>query len=127
MPAAIALCGSMVVIFCLFGEHIMWLMYGNRYEAAGSVLAQYSLAIFPMTIAVLVAHFLIALGRNLFSWFFFACAVLEVATIHFWHPSLGAVIGILGAFNTLLAVVGCCLVWREMDPPVGDRSKECTT
>ena len=122
MSAAVALCGAMVTVFCLFGEHIMWAMYGQRYEAAGGVLAQFSLAIFPMTIVVLVAHFLIALGRTFFSWLFFACAVMEVATIHFWHPNLGTVVGILGAYNTFLVLVGCCLLWLEMPPPDAHRS-----
>ena len=113
MPAAIALCGCMVLVFFLFGEHVIGMMYGNRYEAAGSLLAPYSLALFPMAVVVLVAHFLIAQGKALFSWFFFACAVMEVATIHFWHPHLGAVVAVLGAYNTLLAIVGCGMLWLE--------------
>jgi len=56
---------------------------------------------------------LIAQGKVLFAWLFFALAPLQLLAIFFWHQKVWIVLAILGAFGTLMIFIGYGLLWRE--------------
>ncbi len=108
------LCGAAAVCYAVGGRWLVGLLYGERYPEAGGLLASYGFAILPMALVMVAEHFLIAQGRVVFAWLFVLIAPMQVAAIHFWHPNLQAVIGIIGLCGTVLAVTGCgILLWES--------------
>ena len=109
------LCGAAAVGYAVCGRWLVSLCYGDRYPEAGGLLAAYGFAILPMALVMVAEHFLIAQGRVVFAWLFLLVAPLQVAAIHVWHPSLQAVIGIVGAGGAALAVAGGgILLWESL-------------
>lgn len=107
------LCGVAAVAYAVWGNWLVRVLYGGRYADAGGLLASYGFAMLPMALVMVAEHFLIAQGRVLFAWLFVLLAPIQVATIHFWHPSLQAVIATIGLFGTLLAAAGCGILMHE--------------
>lgn len=107
-------CGSAAIFFGLAGRRVVQAVYGPDLAEAGVLLQMYGFAMLPITIVMVVENFLMAQGRTLFAWLFLVACPLQVWAIHVWHPSLAAVIGVIGLLNTALVGVGLAIVgWRR--------------
>ena len=106
IAATIILSLLVVVIFMLAGKPLLAVLYGNRYSDANELLPLYGLAMVPLALVILAEHYLIAKGKVLFAWLFFALAPLELIALHYFHSDLRSVIFIIGAFGSVLAVLG---------------------
>ena len=106
-----ALCSLAAVVYWLFGEWLVSLLYGKPYAGAGELLRWYGFAILPMALVMVAEHFLIAQGRVLFAWLFLGMAPLQVLAIHFWHAQLWMVIAIMGLCGAALFTVGYAMLW----------------
>lgn len=95
-----------VAIFMLAGKPLLAVLYGNRYSDAAELLPLYGLAMVPLALVIIAEHYLIAKGKVLFAWLFFALAPLELLALHYFHSDLRSVIFIIGAFSSALAVLG---------------------
>jgi O-antigen/teichoic acid export membrane protein len=110
----VVMSGGAAAAYAVHGPWLIALLYGPRYADAGGLLAAYGFAMLPITVVMVVENFLMAKGRSLFAWLFIALCPLEVLTIHFWHPSPMAVVGVIGGFNLLLLVAGGVVAWLQM-------------
>lgn len=119
LSATALLCGAAAMVYFVAGPWLVRLLYGEKYGAAGSLLAVYGLAMVPMALAMVMQGFLVAKGRTLFCWATAVLAVVEMAVLRGWHPSLQAVIGTIAACNTVLAVAGGILMVPEFCHPTG--------
>lgn len=113
-----AVCGAAAVFFAVAGRSIMQILYGPDYADAGVLLAVYGFAVLPITIIIVVENFMMATGRTLFTWLFLIICPLQILAIHVWHPSLVAVIGVLGLCNGLMMAAGLAVVWSLRRKPV---------
>ncbi len=114
IAATALLCGAAAVFYVVTGPAFMKVLYGDKYGQAGNLLMVYGLAMVPMALAMVLQGFLFARGRAAYCWVIAGLAIAEVALIHAWHPSLYAIIGVVGGFNTALAVVGLILMAAEL-------------
>lgn len=107
------LCGAGAIIYFLFGERIIGLLYGENYRGAGEVLKFFGFAVFPMALVMVAEHFLIAKGRVLFAYLFVFVAPLQLVAIHFYHDSLQMVVAVMGVSGLLLTLLGYGLLFLE--------------
>jgi O-antigen/teichoic acid export membrane protein len=119
LGATALLCGAAALVYFVAGPWLVRVLYGERYGAAGSLLAVYGLAMVPMALAMVIQGFLVAKGRTFFCWVVAALAAGELAVLRAWHPSLHAVIGTIATFNTMLAVIGGILMVPEFRSAAG--------
>lgn len=104
--ATIVLSLVVVAIFMVAGKPLLAVLYGNHYSDASELLPLYGLAMVPLALVILAEHYLIAKGKVLFAWLFFALAPLELLALHYFHSDLKSVIFIIGSFGSALAVLG---------------------
>lgn len=107
----IVLCGLAALVYFLFGEWLIALLYGENYSDSGQLLKYFGLAMFPMALVVVVVNFLIANGRFFFAYLFLAVAPLQIGAIYLFHDSLLTVVSILGISGLVLTVIGYGYLW----------------
>jgi O-antigen/teichoic acid export membrane protein len=113
LVAALVLCGAAALAYLILGPCVVALLFGGKYQIAGKLLSAYGLAVMPMGAAMVAEHLLIAKGRMTIAWIFLVASLTEVGLMQLWHPSPWAMIGVMGCFNTLLAVIGCQLLLSD--------------
>jgi O-antigen/teichoic acid export membrane protein len=106
-------CGGIAAIYWFFGGSIISILFGEDYRGAGEILQWYGLAILPLTVVVIAEQYLIARGQVIFSWLFLFLLPFEFLTIYIWHSEIWMILLAMGAFGSLLAIVGCGLMWRS--------------
>ncbi len=107
------LSGLGALFYFFFGENIVVLFFSSNYRESGEILKLYGFAIFPMSIAMVAEHFLIAQGRVLFAYLFLIVAPLQLIAFGFNHDNIHSILYIMGAGGSTLALLGSGLLWRE--------------
>jgi O-antigen/teichoic acid export membrane protein len=110
---ATVLCATGATFYFIFGDWMIQLLYGERYREAVEILRYYGFAILPMTVVMIVEHFLIAKGRVMFAYLFMIIAPLQLLTVYLYHETLLMIVGIMAIFGVLLVCVGAGLLWRS--------------
>ena len=114
----------MTLFCCLFAAFFYWFssgaivqyLYGPAYVGAASILKWYGFAILPFALVMVAEQFFIAKGKIIFSWIFFLLFPLQILTIFYWHQEIWMVLFTMGAFGTLLAVIGFGLMASHFVP-----------
>lgn len=107
------LSGGGSLVFMLFPEFLIHLLYGRVYGDAIEVLRYFGFAMLPMALVMVAEHFLIAKGRVLFVYLFTAIAPLQIVAVYFFHETLLDVVKVLIACATLLMALGYSALWLE--------------
>jgi O-antigen/teichoic acid export membrane protein len=109
--ATILCCGSICLMYWVFADDIIALLYGPNYVGAGQILRWYGFAILPMALVIIAEQYLIAQGQVLFAWIFLAIAPLQILAIYIWHTELWMILLSMGLFGSLLACIGCLFMF----------------
>ncbi|MGZ3744081.1 MAG: hypothetical protein ACXVBQ_09485, partial [Pseudobdellovibrionaceae bacterium] len=110
---ATVLSATGAAVYFIFGDWMIQLLYGERYREAVEILRYYGFAILPMTVVMIVEHFLIAKGRVMFAYLFIIIAPLQLMAVYLYHETLLMIVGIMAIFGVLLVFVGVGLLWRS--------------
>ncbi len=105
--------GAISTLYWFFGDLIIAILYGEKYQGAGEILRWYGFAILPLAVVLIAEQYLIAKRQVLFAWIFLFMLPVELLIIHFWHTQLWMILMIMGLFGSLLAIIGCTLMWRS--------------
>lgn len=81
-----------VILFSLFPEVAIGLIYGKEYLVAREILSRYSLFVAVLVLFNLLIQFLLALGKKEAGWLSSVIAVLQIVAVFFRHSTLSAVI-----------------------------------
>lgn len=100
-----------VALFMVAGAPLLNILFNGRYIDAGNILAFYALAMIPVALIILTENYLIAKGKVLFAWLFFAITPLELFVLHHFHDTLLSFIVIIGVFSSLLAIIGLLIIF----------------
>jgi len=100
------ICGALALLYSIWGNEIVGLIYGEAYSGAGSILQWYGFAILPMALVMVYEHYLIARGKMIFSWIFLIFGPLQIAAIYLWHDKLIYVLAAVGGSSLLLFLCG---------------------
>lgn len=106
------LCAIGAIFYFLFGESLIFRLYGANYQGAGDVLKYFSLAMFPMALVMVAEYFLIARGIVIFAYLFALMAPLQLIAIHYYHETLLTVVFVMAISGTSLAVIGYGIMWK---------------
>jgi O-antigen/teichoic acid export membrane protein len=106
------LSGVGALLYFFFGETIVNLFFGEKYLESGEILKLYGFAIFPMSIAMVAEHFLIAQGRVLFAYLFLLVAPIQLIAFRLNHENVFSMLYIMGAGGSVLTILGLGLLWR---------------
>ena len=83
-------CGTL--LYWLFPEAILRLLFGGKYPEAAPLLTAYGIAMLPMALLLIAMNFHIARGHRRV-WVFIALGVaVEVLAILLWHQDLGQIL-----------------------------------
>ena len=110
VTALLSLTGALFYYF--FADSIIVLLYGNDYKEAANVLKYFGFAILPMALIMVAEHFLIAMGRVLFTYLFMVVAPLQLIAIYYYHDTLLDIVAVLSISGIILVVSGYGLLWR---------------
>lgn len=108
------LCMPICLFYFFYGEELVRFFYDDKYPQSGELLAYFGFAIFPMSIIMVLEHFLLAKGRLLFSLIFVILVPAQIIAIHFWHESLFQLIGITFVTGIVAIILGIFLLWSEI-------------
>lgn len=100
-------------IYFFYGSEIIEFFYGDKYIEAGKLLRYFGFAVFPMSLVLVVEHFLLAKNRMVFTWIFMFLAPIEYVTIYIFHDSLLQVLSIIFAYGIFLNLLGFLILWME--------------
>lgn len=107
------LSGVGALLYFFFGDKIIDFLFGNNYRESADILKLYGFAIFPMSIVMVVEHFLIAQGRVLFAYVFLFIAPVQLVAFSLNHEETESILMIMGVGGLTLAVFGALLLWWE--------------
>lgn len=110
VTALLSLTGALFYYF--FADSIIVLLYGTDYKEAANVLKYFGFAILPMALVMVAEHFLIAMGRVLFTYLFMVVAPLQLIAIYYYHDTLLDIVAVLSISGIILVVSGYGLLWR---------------
>ena len=116
------MCGTLAVIYLLYGDTLIALVYGEAYIGAGNLLRWYGLAMLPLALIIVLEHYLIAHGRALFSWIFLAISPLQAIAVYFWHEQLINVVISIACCGIILLMIGIFLVGKDIISPKAGQS-----
>jgi O-antigen/teichoic acid export membrane protein len=105
------LCLGVAVVYWMFGDLIIKIVYGDAYQGAGLILKYYGFAIFPMSLILIAEHYLIARGKILFAWLFLLVAPVQLFVISVWHDELWNLLFVMGVSGASLCVIGLLITW----------------
>jgi O-antigen/teichoic acid export membrane protein len=111
-------CSAISLIYFLFGDEIIQLLYGDSYSGAGEILKWYGFAILPMALVLVAEHYLIAKGQVLFAWLFLAIAPLQILAISLWHTQIWMILAIMGIFGALVLFIGYIYMYLNGRPSI---------
>ncbi len=101
--------GAGLLVLIAVPELVVAGLFGPAYASAAPLLWHYALHAMMLSLANVVATFLIGRGSRWIGIVALACTVVQVATVSLWHPDLDAVIIGLGAGSAALLVSGLLL------------------
>ena len=113
LAVASVVCILAAAFYGIFGPQIIDIFYGSSYAGAGQILRWYGLAIYPLTLVMILENFLIAKGRVIFAWLFLAVAPFQFLAIYLWHDDINSILIILGASGVLLLIGGFICLWSD--------------
>jgi O-antigen/teichoic acid export membrane protein len=108
------ICGILALVYSIWGNEIISLIYGEAYSGAGWILRWYGFAILPMALVMVYEHYLIAKGKMIFSWVFLIFGPLQIAAIYLWHDKLIYVLAAVGGSSLLLFLCGSFMSYRYL-------------
>jgi len=114
LTSTFCICGLLAVIYLIWANEIIYLIYGEAYSGAGSILRWYGFAILPMALVMVYEHYLIAKGKMIFSWVFLIFGPLQIAIIYFWHDKLIYVLAAVGSTGLLLFLCGSYMSYNYL-------------
>jgi len=94
------------LLYFLFSNEIMELLYGQRYVGSANLLQYMGFAMLPMALITVAEHFLIAKKRVLFAYLMMSVAPIQIGLIARYHNSLMDVIWIISGCGWGLVIVG---------------------
>jgi len=109
----VLMCGSVALIYYLFGPELISLVYGERYPDAGSILSWYGFAILPMALVMVAEHYLIAKGQTLFCWLLIGILPIQLLFIWYWHEQVWMILLSVGISGSFLMLLGFYLLFRK--------------
>jgi len=98
--------GLGALLYFLFAEEIISLLYGQKYEGAAEVLKYYGFAMLPMSIIMVAEHFLIAKGRVIFGYVMMLGIPFVLYAAHTYNASLIDMVNILAIAGWGVVVAG---------------------
>lgn len=109
----LALSGCGALIFSLWPEWILGLLFGATYVPSAEILRYYGLAMLPMAILMILTHYFVARGNASFGYAMMGGALLEIFLIVVFHSTLLSIVFVLGGVSILLALFGFYLSFLE--------------
>jgi O-antigen/teichoic acid export membrane protein len=108
------LCIPICLFYYFFGGDLVSFFYGDKYPQAGELLGYLGFAFFPMSMLMVMEHFLLAKGRLLFSLIFVILVPLQILAAYLWHESLFQLVGIIFMAGSIAIVLGFVVLWSDI-------------
>ena len=94
-----------LLVLITIPDMVIRLMYGEAYASASPLLWHFAVHATLLSLANVVATYLIGSGSRWVGTSAIACAVFQIATVSLWHPTLDSVILGLGAGSGAFLIV----------------------
>ena len=114
LMSTFCICGVLALLYSIWANEIIVLIYGEGYSGAGSILRWYGFAILPMALVMVYEHYLIAKGKMIFTWVFLIFGPLQIVAIYLWHDKLIYVLAAVGGSGLLLFLCGSFMSYHYL-------------
>ncbi|NCV22199.1 MAG: hypothetical protein EBV45_09670 [Chloroflexi bacterium] len=98
-----------LLVLIAIPELVVRVLYGQAYASAAPLLWHYGVHAMMLSLANVVATYLIACGSRSIGIVALACTAFQIAAVTLWHPTLDAVIIGLGMGSATLLGAGLLL------------------
>jgi O-antigen/teichoic acid export membrane protein len=89
----------------LFGEHIIKILFGNRYIIAVPYVSAALIMAIPIGIYIIIINFFMVIDKmKLLLWTSSGACLISYGILNFYHDSIYQVIGVLTIMNTLVVL-----------------------
>ena len=99
-----------LLVLIAIPDLVVRVLYGQAYASAAPLLWHYGFHAMMLSLANVVATYLIASGNRSIGIVALACTAFQIAAVTLWHPTLDAVIIGLGAGSAAFLACGLLLV-----------------
>lgn len=98
------------LVYFIFAEMIVLLLFGEKYREAIPILRYYGFAMVPIAIVMVVEHYLVAKGRMLFAYLIFACSPVFIGSALYWRGDPLNIVWLMIAVGIAILAVAL-LIW----------------
>jgi len=95
MSPTVLLAGAVVLVFWLFPDFVIDLLFGGKYPSATPYLFEYGLAMALFAIAFLLLSYFLSLNQTKVAFPFLGAMVLQLVLIAFFHSSIAQLVDIM--------------------------------
>jgi len=106
--------GGGALLFYFFPAWTIGTFFGARYLEAAPLLKYFGLAMLPMAFLLVFMNYFVAREKNVFAYIMAACAVIEIAAMHFYHAVPMDIIKALSAAGALALLAGIAAQWAPL-------------
>lgn len=106
--------GGVAMLFYMFPEWTVRIVYGARYSEAAPILKYFGLAMLPMAFLMVFMNYFVAREKKVFAYIMAICAVLEVSLMNIHHSSPIDIVKLLGGVGMISLAGGVFAQWAPM-------------
>jgi len=106
LTATAVFSGGGALLFYFFPAWTMGTFFGARYLEAAPLLKYFGLAMLPMAFLLVFMNYFVAREKTVFAYIMAACAVIEIAAMHFYHAVPLDIVKVMSAAGVLALAGG---------------------
>lgn len=104
-----------VIFFYFFGEFLINFFFGERYLGSEKFLFIYSIALIPMSLLLILEHYIMAQGKTLIIWILILIAPLHIFVTYKFSENFYHIMFFTFAFSTLVLLIGLLILKKKYD------------
>ncbi len=103
-----------VIFFYIFGKSLIIFFFGKNYAGAEKYLFIYSLTLIPMSLILILEHYMMSKGKTFFIWILITITPLQVFIIYYFSESFYHIIFINFFFSSLIFLTGLFMLYKKL-------------
>jgi len=95
-----------IIFFYIFGNFLITFFFGNNYIGSEKYLFIYSAALIPMSLLLILEHYMMAKGKTLFIWILVLFAPLQIIIMYNFSNNFYHIMLYIFIFSLLVLLIG---------------------
>lgn len=113
-----------IIFFYIFGNFLITFFFGDNYIGSEKYLFIYSAALIPMSLLLILEHYMMAKGKTLFIWILILLAPLQILTIYYFSENFYHIMLYTFIFSLLVLLIGLYMLIKNNNENSNNRFKK---